>query len=220
MGIENSISFGIFSLLIVGTLLFVIISLIVPDSISVNDVGSFYDDQIADEHNFQTIEIQWNHMPLKYKLDKYCVARQDGKIEADIELGLAYITKEIPSITFERVNSGEDILYTCNPELEASYLPEETLAEAELNSYGKVYTSGIVYYYNPYQCYGEAPTLWVHETLHLLGLDDKPSYEKKDGVFYTSEDIMGDTEPSEESCKTVKISDEDKLYLENIYGKI
>lgn len=155
-------------------------------------------------------EPHWNHLPIRYKLDEYCKTRWNGELGKDIRRGIEYIENETV-VTFIEVDSNEDIFYTCDPELKKTS-DSDTLAEAETFLEGNNYTYGIIYFYKSYNCVGQAPTLWVHETLHLLGLNDKT---KSDWL-----DIMWGIEDGGKNCNRLYIVEKDKQYLKNIYGAI
>ena len=180
------------------------------NQISIENNSFNQTDSIGDKF-YGTTEMHWDHMPIKYKLDEYCKTRWDGNLSKNIKSALAYISNETP-ISFVEVESGEDILYTCNPELK-KIADTNTLAEVELTYYvgTNIFQHGTVYFYKSYTCYGKAPTLFVHETMHLFGIEDKT---KSDWL-----DIMWSVEDIGKNCEQLKIIDEDKKYLEDIYGK-
>jgi hypothetical protein len=189
----------------------------VPDNYLIDSDRESFNQTINVEDMYdKTNEPHWGHMPLKYKLDEYCKTRWNGKMAEDIREGIKYVEENTP-VTFIEVDSNEDILYDCNLESKKNRTSEDTLAEAELEYYqgiysnGNLYHHGTVYFYNTYNCYGQRSTIWIHETLHLLGLHDERIYDKY-------EDIMWYQESDGEHCFQSGIVYEDQLYLDNIYG--
>lgn len=175
---------------------------VVEDKLSyeISEKKDYYE-QIENE------EPHWEELPVKYRLADSCKTRWEGKLGKDIHDAIDYIEDET-ILSFVEVESGEDIYYNCNLDLKGPW-NEGVLAEAETTFEGNIYTYGQVYFYRTYNCYGEKPTLFIHETLHLFGLPDR---NKSDWL-----DVMFQSEDDGHNCKRIKILDEDKLYLENIY---
>ena len=158
-------------------------------------------------------------MPITYNLD-FCKNIFEGKLANDIENTLKYISDNTENIiNFEEVdlNVKPDITYICDigaikTKRSRGHGPNSlsiTQAESEIYTYEgtNFYAPSKIYIYSTYDCLGERPTLIIHETLHLFGLEHKSPYKIKD--------IM---QPFVSDNCNLKIIDSDINYLKDIYA--
>lgn len=158
-------------------------------------------------------QYHWDHMPITYNSDS-CQGVFDGRMSEDIENALGFIEQRTNnSIRFEKTSENADITYVCDiggirtSEGGDGYY---TYAKSIPRIYegSNIYAPGQITIYSSYDCLGKRPTLVIHETLHMFGLDHNvnPSY---------TGDIM---HPFLSSSCNADIIQSDMDYLLDIYG--